>query len=82
SRVALYAEEHFLVVEVKNTCAKQQPPHEKSLLSTKPDTANHGFGLSNVRDTAKKYGGTLYTQQKDGWFTAILTIAKICLAPD
>ncbi len=81
-RVALYAREHFLTVEVENTCAEPPSPGRKSLLSTKPDAANHGFGLSNVRDAAKKYGGTLYTQQKDDRFTAILTIAKICLASD
>ncbi len=80
--VTLYAEEHFLVMEVENTCEEQPSPSGKNLLSTKPDAANHGFGLSNVRDRAKKYGGTLYTQQKDGWFTAILTIAKLCLTWD
>lgn len=80
--VALYAEEHFLAVEVENTCVEQSYSEGKNLVSTKPDAVNHGFGLSNIRDTVKKYGGTFYTQQKDGRFTAILTIAKICLAPD
>ena len=51
----------------------------EALTSTKADGENHGFGLANVRDTVKKYGGTLYTAQKDGLFTAVLTVAKVCL---
>ena len=80
--VALYAGEHFLVAEIENTCAGQVRPDGKTFLSTKPDAANHGFGLSNVRDTVQKYGGTFYTAQKDDHFTAVLTIAKICLTSD
>ena len=77
--VALYAGEHFLVAEIENTCAGLLSLNGKTLLSTKSDAANHGFGISNVRDTVKKYGGTLYTEQKDSRFTAVLTIAKTCL---
>lgn len=81
--VALHAQERFLVMEVENTYIDSGA---KDLLrgSTKPDAGNHGFGISNVRDTAKKYGGLLYIEQNieqnENWFTAILTIAKSCLA--
>ena len=82
-QVALHAQEHFLVLEVENTCPR--PPasrdgEKRSLpVSTKPDAGNHGFGLANVRDTAQKYGGLLYIEQKGDRFTTILTIAKSCL---
>ena len=77
--VALHAQEHFLVMEVENTYIDSGV---KRLLrgSTKPDAGNHGFGISNVQNTAKKYGGLLYIEQNENWFTAILTIAKSCLA--
>ena len=80
-QVGLYSEEHFLVTEIENTCGEVASTPGEVLMSTKTDGENHGFGLANVRDTVEKYGGTLYTAQKDGLFTAVLTVAKVCLAP-
>ncbi len=87
-RVALRAEEHFLVIEVENTCLEPSHTNEKVLsyrkrgnfLSTKPDAREHGFGILNVRDTAEKYGGLLYAGQEGDRFMAILTLAKDCLS--
>ena len=67
-------------MEVYNTCICPPIKDGKIFLTTKPDAANHGFGISNVRDTAEKYGGLLYTEKNEDCFTAILTIAKACLA--
>ena len=82
--VALHAQEHFLVMEVENTCINTPAVNvrEKHILpvSTKPDAENHGFGIANVRDTAQKYGGLLYIEQNGDRFITILTIAKSCLA--
>ena len=78
-QVGLHSEEHFLVTEIENTCGKAAGTSGGALASTKEDGENHGFGLANVRDTVKKYGGTLYTARKDGLFTAVLTVAKACL---
>lgn len=81
---AMHAQEHFLVMEVENTCINTQIANNrgKHILpaSTKPDAGNHGFGIANARDTAQKYGGLLYIEQNGNRFTAILTIAKSCLA--
>ena len=77
--VALHAREHFLVMEVENTCLGLPCTNGEVFLSTKPDGREHGFGILNVRDTAEKYGGLLYIEQKDNCFTTILTIAKDCL---
>ena len=83
---ALHAQDHFLVMEVENTCISTPAAHGKVKhilpASTKPDAGNHGFGIANVRDTAQKYGGLLYIEQNGGRFTAILTIAKSCLVRD
>ena len=81
---AMHAQEHFLVMEVENTCINTPAANGKVKYflpaSTKPDAENHGFGIANVRDTAQKYGGLLYIEQNGNRFTAILTIAKSCLA--
>lgn len=83
---AIHVQEHFLVMEVENTCINTQIANNggKHIMpaSTKPDAGNHGFGIANVRDTAQKYGGLLYIEQNGDRFTAILTIAKSCLARD
>ena len=44
-----------------------QPPH-----TTKKDVKVHGIGLKNVRDTAKKYNGSLHLSVERGQFTAEL----------
>ena len=81
---ALHAQEHFLVMEVENTCTNTTAVNGRERhslpVSTKPDAENHGFGIANVRDTAQKYGGLLYIEQNGDRFIAILTIAKSCLA--
>ena len=81
---AMHAQEHFLVMEVENTCINTPAANGKVKhilpASTKLDAENHGFGITNVRDTAQKYGGLLYIEQNGDRFTAILTIAKSCLA--
>lgn len=82
--VALHTQEHFLVMEVENTYVETHTANDGEIhtlpRSTKRDARNHGFGIANVRDTAKKYGGLLYIEQNENCFTAILTIAKSCLA--
>ena len=40
--------------------------------TTKKDVKVHGIGLKNVRDTAKKYNGSLYLSIEQGQFTAEL----------
>lgn len=77
--VALHAGDHFLVMEVENTCLETPCTKGKFLKSTKPDAGEHGFGIMNVRETAEKYGGLLYMEQNGSCFTTILTIAKDCL---
>lgn len=81
---AMHAQEHFLVMEVENTCINTPAANGKVKhilpASTKLDAENHGFGITNARDTAQKYGGLLYIEQNGNRFTAILTIAKSCLA--
>ena len=40
--------------------------------TTKKDVRAHGIGLKNVRDTAKKYNGSLHLSAENGLFTAEL----------
>ena len=77
--VALHANGHFLVAQVENTCSEMLCMDGEVIRSTKKFAENHGFGISNARDAAEKYGGLLHIEQKGDSFIAILTIAKVCL---
>ena len=53
------------------TC--QNPTINESLTkTTKADQRNHGFGLSTIRQIAKRYGGTVNCQIEDGWFLIVV----------
>ena len=41
-------------------------------VTSKGDTANHGFGVRSIRSVAGKYGGTVHIKNEDGLF--ILTV--------
>ena len=44
--------------------------------TTKKDIRVHGIGLKNVRDTAKKYNGSLHLSAENGYFTAELLLER------
>ena len=44
--------------------------------TTKKDVKVHGIGLKNVRDTAKKYNGSLHLSAENGLFTAELLMER------
>ena len=48
--------------------------------TTKKDIRVHGIGLKNVRDTAKKYNGSLHLSSENGYFTAELLMECAVIA--
>lgn len=54
------------------TNSATQPPRRAGtrLLTTKGDSAHHGWGLASVQSACEKYSGTLETSYHDGHFTA------------
>lgn len=64
----LTTQKRFLLLQVENYCP-QKPEFQGGLpATTKPDSANHGFGLKSIQYTARKYGGTTTVQSDGSWF--------------
>ena len=57
-------------VTIRNPIAEPVSEKHGDLQTTKPDKANHGYGLRSIRKAAAKYGenNVAYTVE-DGWFT-------------
>ena len=62
-----------LLITIENPTAQTAVTTKDGLpRTTKKDPGQHGIGLKNVRQTAKKYGGSLMLSIKDGIFSAEL----------
>lgn len=70
------SEGNFIVLDIENTYGNKIKKMGEQYLSTKKDGINHGIGIRSVRQTAEKYGGILFQEQKDGVFVSILTLSK------
>lgn len=68
---------NFLVLDIENTYGNKIKRKGSAYLSTKKDAIYHGIGIKCVRETAEKYGGLLFLEQKDNVFISILTLSKI-----
>lgn len=66
--------QHFLMIKVKNPCAKRIKRRLGWFLSTKENPAHHGIGLRNVRETAEKYNGNVEFQVEDGYFVTCVLL--------
>ena len=65
-RLKLHYQPDYLVIQTENP----QPPGQTGGKghSTKPDAADHGFGLANIEYLAKKHNGLLKTKREAGVF--------------
>ncbi len=63
---------NFLFVRIENNCGKENEAGKRR--KTKQDPFFHGFGLSNMRKAAEKYGGQLTAQCENGTFTLKILI--------
>lgn len=60
----------FLHLTISNPTSESAPIKQgENLKTTKPDTANHGFGMANMRQLAQKHHGTMTYQCADDVFT-------------
>lgn len=67
---------NFIVLDIENTYGNRIKRKEGSYLSTKKNPLYHGIGIKSVRETAEKYGGMLFQEQKEEVFVSILTLSK------
>ena len=57
----------FISILIENNCVSGI--QQSGSLTTKEDKFLHGFGISNMRKAAEKYGGTCTTANRDGKYT-------------
>lgn len=67
---------NFIVFDIENTFGNNIKRKGENYITTKKDSSYHGIGLKSVRETAERYGGLLYTEQKGDLFVSILTLSK------
>ena len=66
--VSVSAQKNFIFINISNTLGTDLIESEDSLLTTKEDKKNHGYGLKGIKYAAGKYGGHVAYKAEDGWF--------------
>ena len=66
--VSVSAQKNFIFINISNTLGTDLIESEDSLLTTKEDKRNHGYGLKGITYAAGKYGGHVAYKAEDGWF--------------
>lgn len=66
--VSVSAQKGFLIIQMENYCGQEVIIENGLPRTTKSDKKNHGFGLKSIRNSAKKYGGTISIAVNRGWF--------------
>ncbi len=68
--ISLFANEQYILIQIENTSKPYDSNKLTNLSTSKADTTNHGFGLSNVQNVVNKYDGKLDLLYENGIFTA------------
>lgn len=72
--LAVFVKREFLVIRCGNYCPEPPRFQDGLPVTTKGDTAYHGYGIKSVRHAAEKYGGTMAIRDEDEWFEIRLVI--------
>lgn len=71
------SKKNFVFIKIENYCdVEKLKLIGKTIVSTKTDKENHGFGLKSIRAAAEKYGGTVDFGQENHWFVLKILIPK------
>lgn len=65
----------MLIIKVENGYGEVPTRKEGVLMTSKTDTAFHGWGLRSVQTAAEHYDGTINTEYKDGIFKSVVTLS-------
>lgn len=67
--VSVSAQKGFIFITVANTLGTTLiEAEDNTLLTTKRDKKNHGYGLKGIKYVVGKYGGNVSYKAEDGWF--------------
>ncbi len=58
----------FVHIRLENTYAGELKFEGDLPVTTKADSRNHGYGLKSIRQTARKYGGSVTITTRGAWF--------------
>lgn len=72
--LTISARDSFLCIQMNNYYEGEMQMEDGLPVTTKRRKAYHGFGMKSMRHLTQKYGGTLYTQLKDGIFMLQIVI--------
>lgn len=73
--VEIWQKETFLFFKVINTVG-ENPFKDGKLVSTKNDTAIHGFGIKNIQETVERYNGELKNIFSDNKFISVAVVVN------
>lgn len=76
-------QKQFLRIRVEN-CYEGEIQMEDGIPSTTKDKRYHGYGLKSIKNTARKYGGSVTISTKNGWFELriLMPLPKAYQEPD
>ncbi len=70
----------FIIIRFDNYC-EQAPTFINGLpMTTKKDTANHGYGLKSIKYTTEKYNGNMTISYEENWFTVKILFPVIAIS--
>lgn len=74
--ITIKALENQYFIEVANSVANDVLEMNKALKTTKPNADNHGYGISSIREIAKKYNGDVQFFQQANIFRCDIILMK------
>lgn len=71
---AVYQKNQFLIIRFENCCYEQLKFEKGIPVTTKEDRTRHGYGVTSIIYTVKKYNGHVQIQCEDNWFVIKILI--------
>lgn len=62
------------ILQIENPFQGEIRKEEGQILTTKEDKGNHGLGIQSIKETLKKYNGSIKIETKENVFSAILLL--------
>ena len=66
-KVYVYAQNQFVIIRFENF-------YDGLPLTTKKNQSLHGYGIRNIRENARKYGGNVNIRAEDGCFQLLVLL--------
>ena len=70
----IHKEKNMAVIRVENYTPKEPVFKDGSLVTSKADKNDHGYGVKSIQNTAEIYGGNAHTFVENGIFYLLITL--------